>query len=478
MGLLTKFKQLFNKTICILPHQRSDMVSFVKLKNNMLKIGGEIIVDEDFNFVIVHFNKVCDVLRAGTYKVDEINTPKLFKYSKAFFTKKGIYTPKTIKTDAYFINLKPFRLNTFKTPERIVTFKGGQKIKIKLEGTFTLKVVNSEKFMKALCSDYAIISNKKAMKEIKATIGFNVSKILNGKNFVLDDYLNNKGKITEVLNNEINKYINIYGLEASEFFINSVIFAKKNFANKVKKEAFKQENEINIVKLVEERLNSLENSFVKIDKSSQNEDELVNANKFDTSINKKVDVRADVLNMGQQEKKSIEVFSTPFSRTPNTEMFNASNQKEPQLFEETKNNSLDGEALNEVQLKKEDKNKNNNNVKSTEEPENNYTKNESNKKNKSDVVNYFTKTKDSLKEGNLKGLNKVRGKSSKESTKDVVLPNEKKTKECKSCGAVVKEDAKFCSNCGKSTEELIVCPCCGAKNFPSSKTCCVCKSDL
>ena len=54
----------------------------------------------------------------------------------------------------------------------------------------------------------------------------------------------------------------------------------------------------------------------------------------------------------------------------------------------------------------------------------------------------------------------------------------KKTKKCAQCGVTLAEDAKFCSKCGRSTEELVVCPCCGAKNFPNAQTCCVCKSNL
>ena len=478
MGLIARFKQLFNKTICIFPHQRNDMVSFVKLRNGMIKIGAEILIDENFNLIIVHYNKVCDVLKCGTYKVDEVNTPKLFKYSKAFNTNRGIYTPKTIKADAYYVNLKSFRLNTFKTPERIIVYNNDEKIKIKLEGTFTLRVVDSEKLMKALCNDYAIISNRKAMKEIKATIGFDVSKILNAEAFALDDYLNHKEKIADVLNNKINKYIKVYGIEASEFFINTVILPKKKIFDKSKEEVLKQENNIDIIKLVEERLNDIENSFAKVEResSSQKEKELTGLNKSNTTIDKQGDVRIDVSNIGQ--KYSEPIFSMPYSNVPNTEMYGNANQKEPQLFEEVQNEAsenLDQDNNAEKDIEENLKCKKlNNNSKSNiiEKADNNE------EKVVNEIINYFANTKEKIRDKNLKNLNNHKVKVGKEKAEGVLNYANIKTKVCKNCGVFIEEDAKFCSKCGKSTEELVVCACCGAKNFSDAKKCCVCKSDL
>ena len=73
----------------------------------------------------------------------------------------------------------------------------------------------------------------------------------------------------------------------------------------------------------------------------------------------------------------------------------------------------------------------------------------------------------------IKNANMVKGTSKSEQ----VIIN-KKTVKCKTCLKLIEEDSKFCSHCGKSTEELVICPCCGAKNFPKAKTCCVCKSSL
>ena len=65
-----------------------------------------------------------------------------------------------------------------------------------------------------------------------------------------------------------------------------------------------------------------------------------------------------------------------------------------------------------------------------------------------------------------------------EKPKQVLDIKTSKTKKCTQCGPLLETDAKFCSKCGKSTDELLVCACCGAKNFPTAQVCCVCKSNL
>lgn len=484
MGLFSNFKRLFNKSVTILPHQRNDMVSFVKLKRGMLKIGSEIVVEENYNFIIVHFNKVCDVLRPGTYKVDEVSVPKLYKYSKAFYTKKGLFTPKTIKTDAYYINQVPFTLNTFKTPERIIAYKDNEKIKIKLEGTFTIKVDDPEKLMKALCNDYAVISNKKAMKEIKNTIGFDVSKILNKKHFTLDDYFTNREKIVEVLNNEIDNYVSNYGLQISNFFINTVILPKKNIVDKPKEEVLNQGSNIDIVKLVEERLNDLENSFAKVEveKENKNEESFSQINNENTSINKQGDIRINVSSFSGENKtpsgsNNNDVFSMPYSTVPNTQMFNNSNQKEPQLFAEEPSNN-NNTSPNEVTKQEQAVNSNNTQVKESKNTSSKSKKGKEVDNVVNDVVNFFLKQHDYDSSKSVNEIKTNKPVVGKEGAEAVISIANKKTKKCVHCGELISEDAKFCSKCGKSTQELVICPCCGAKNFPTAKTCCVCKSEL
>lgn len=469
MGFFAKFKMLFNKSISILPHQRGELVSFIKLKNGMLKIGTELIVEKDFNLVIVHYNKVCDILREGSHKLDEVSAPKLFKYSKAYFTKKGLFTPNSVKADAYYVNLNLIKHNIFKTPERIIAHDGEEKVKIKLDGNFTLQVVDAEKLMKALCNDYAIIRNKKTMKEIMATVGFDVSKILNGKNFSLADYMANKEKIVETINQEINLYIDKYGLRASEFFINKVILPKRYLAEKAQEEVEQKQKgeEIDIVKIVEERLNSIEKDLNIVYKNN--------------STNKTFSSKP-----GAPETVAVDVRSGSFDNAvKQAESFkSSSNQEESIIIADNRSNTQSSSQVFSMPYGQEVS------VSNAEQPEPEIIKEDI----KPEALTAQTEVSDEFIDGMIDKIEKRKKQKKRERVAEILNHatmtvgqeqstrilnvSPKKTKKCAQCGASLSEDAKFCSKCGRSTEELIICACCGAKNFPSAKVCCVCKSNL
>ncbi len=423
MGLFFKLKSMFNKTISVLPNQKNDLVCFAKLKNNMLKIGSDLVVNDGYNAVIVHYNKVCDVLGPGEYKVDEISVPKLFKYSKAYFTKKGLFTARTIVADVYFVNLQPFKLNYFKTPEKILAINGKNKVKLKLDGTFSLTVTSAERVMKTLCNDYAVITGRKAMKEICYTMGFNVSKILNSKKFSLADYLSNKEKIVETLNQNIGRFVNAYGLKIDDFFINTVILPKKCLTEKSLETKLENPASTDIVKLVEERLNSLEKSLdtVSVEAKEKND---IEKNIDNDILNTKTTFcpQGEIyVNVGSNKKTQAEEY------VPEAENKNIINNI---VFEETKNDFQPEPSLFKKTESKSD-----------------FQKNEK-------IKQIF-----------------ARGQ-------EVSTQPKLQTKTCVSCGKQVGNKIKVCPHCGKNAENLIVCACCGAKNYESDKLCSVCKSKL
>lgn len=433
MGLFFRLKNIFNKTISVLPNQKNDLVCLAKLKNNMLKIGSEIVVDDNHNAVVVHYNKVCDILGPGEYKADEISVPKLFKYSKAYFTKKGLFTARTIFADIYFVTLQPFKLNYFKTPEKIIATKGKEKVKLKLDGTFTLTVVSAEKVMRTLCNDYAVISGKKAMKEICYTMGYNVSKILNSKKFSLADYLSNKEKIVETLNQNINKFVGDYGLKVGDFFVNTVILPKKYLTEKVVETSLTKQDDTDIVKLVEERLNSLEKSLetVTVEKNTANSIE----NKIDEEI------LSSKTTLGPQGEIYVDVGS-------NSQKRQEENKQANNIKEEYNNASQNTNIIDNIII---------GGVGDNSQPEPNIIGNVENKiqNQKKEKINLiFSKAKE----------NKIEQKP--------------QTKICVSCGKAVANKVKVCPHCGKNAENLIVCACCGAKNYESDRLCAVCKSKL
>lgn len=480
MGFFSKFKMLFNKSISILPHQRGDLVAFVKLRNGMLKIGSDLVVEKDFNLVIVHYNKVCDILREGVHKVDEVSVPRLFKYSKAYFTKKGLFTPNSVKADAYFVNLKPIKHNIFKTPERIIAYDNDEKVKIRLDGNFTLQVVDAEKLMKTLCDDYAIIRNKKTMKEIRSTIGFDVSKILNGKDFSIADYMANKEKIVETINQEINSYIEKYGLHASEFFINQVILPKRYVMEKAneKKQQENNDEQIDIVKIVEDRLNSIEKDLNIVYKTP---------NSVETYTVKPNVSDGVAINVGGNSKSQSAQTSNS-QKNSNSSLTNDS-QDEDIILSDNRSNTQSSSQVFSMPYGQENSSFNTS-TSSADQPAPGIIKEE----HKPEFLTAQTEVSDEFIDGMIDKIEKRKKQKKRERVAEILNQatmtvgqansapilniKPKKIKKCSQCGNSLAEDAKFCSKCGKSTEELIVCDCCGAKNFPNAQTCCVCKSKL
>ena len=490
MGLFTNFKKMFNKTISILPHQRPDVVSFVKLKNGMVKIGSDAIVEDNYDLIFVYYNKVCDILKNGEYKINDETVPKLFRNSKAYLTKRGLFSPNSIKADVYFVSLKEFTHNMFKTQERIIALNNDEKVKLNLEGTFSFRVVDSDVFMKALCNDYAIIRNKKVMKELCSTVGFEVSKSLSGKKFTVDDYIYNKEKIVQAIQEGVNKHTITFGVEVTKFFINNIIVARKNLSdsqfNAMHTIKDNKEQDADVVKMVEERLNSLQKdlSVVYVNEKGENsleqQQEFKPTNsegdtfkqptpEFNLNINTSSSQNTNNAQPKQNEVKVENNFnnSTIIPDFKPEEIISSVDQPEPSLFGSTE---PEQQPVSEKQTK-------NKKVKTVIQD-----KIEINDELVDSLIEKINTRKKQKRNDKIAEILSKAGVPVKPEDIAASEPKAKKTKvstkKCSTCGEPLAEGAKYCFKCGKSAEELKVCACCGAKNFANAEICCVCKSKL
>ena len=506
MKFIETLKSLFNKNISILSFQREDLVSFVKLKNNSIKINASVEVEEGYNFIIVYYNKVCDILQAGNHKFNEDTIPKLYRFSKTPFGLKAL-TTRSIDCDAYYVNLKMFNNNHFKTIDRVIAFSDKQKIKVKLDGTFSMQVCDTLKFMKALCNDYAVIRNKKTIREICSTVGYEVSKALNGKNFSVDDYIFNRDKITATIEELVNNHTNTFGIQVSGFKIGQVIINKK-YLNDVQLDAIEKEESLkqNIETMSEQSEDNIESSQKELGViyagcgeekqasakgenstsiSSEGKESGIVAkdskslenNKLTKDFEKQLEESANKILENTNFKKEEDII---IKETINTKPKNAESTIDSVSIrrqyvgtsyyggKSAISNSINnpyGNGSKDYYKQPEPKIIGEENFSEDSISLNQTTEEKSNKS-----IHIVKKVKQDIKD--KKDLNKeiANGKH------DIV---NKPKKRCSVCGENIEEDnAKFCEKCGNKINNYKKCACCGAKNLGDAKSCCVCKSVL
>ena len=509
MKLFAKIRSLFNKNIGIAPHQRHDLVSFVKLRGNKVKLNGFAEVEDDYNLIFVYYNKVCDILTAGRHKLNEDNLPKLFRYSKTPVGLSKVLV-KSIVTDAYYIKLKEFPFNSFKTIDRVIAYNDGEKVKLKLEGTFSIKVIDPLKFMKALCNDYAIIRNKKTMKEICSTVGFEISKALNSVSYSVDDYIFNKEKIIATIEEKVNAHTYTFGVEVSNFCVSNLVIPKKSLNEKqLEKLQNKEQPQIamdsDISKIVEERLNNLQNDlnvvFVGNNKENKNVDKEVanssdknndvnfiskNENNYDNKNNSTQNKSHYSEKASEENKRSSIYDSIIIPPTAPT------NQPEPKIMEEKSSSKqeqvshchkAEGDGLVETKNYGQEQQK-----ERLTRIHTNYA-NEKPQKEPSLFATDDLIIDDALVDRLIEKIDKRKNEKKNYRileilanaglTSEMEKPKPKKiTKKCPKCQESISDDAKYCPKCGNMIDGLKICVCCGAKNFPNAQNCCLCKSKL
>ncbi len=478
MKIFMKLKAFFNKNISILPYQKVDMVSFVRLRSNSIKINSYVTVEENFNFVLVYYNKVCDILPEGNHKLNEDTIPKLYRFSKTPFGLKAL-TTRSIVTDAYYINLKDFDNNNFRTIDRVIALNEGQKVRIKLSGNFSMKVVDTLKFMKALCNDYAVIRNKKTMKEICSTVGYEVSKALNSKNYSIDDYVFNQDKIIATIEEYVNNHTKTFGIEVSKFSINNFDVNKK-YLNEVQLTALEQVQGIN-ENIVNEELSNLVNSE---QDSLQKEESIVYVG--DSCEKKKSGKNKEGIN----EIKIInDNFVTKEESTNNQQKTNKNDIDINKALEETANKILENNCnktfKNEEDIFIKDNNSNLNFAKKEVSSNKPKIDNDAFLKQPEPMILVRSFEEDIIIKKTNETQDKIPSKKIKPEKEKSELVTNKNNKEkvtrkkCNNCGQeTIENNAKFCNKCGNNLSDYKICACCGAKNLIEDKKCCVCKSLL
>ncbi|NCB48272.1 MAG: hypothetical protein EOM55_01385 [Clostridia bacterium] len=414
------FKKFFNKKIALPPNQNDDLVVFFKLKKNMLKINSKAEVLDGYNLVTVHYNKVCDVLQAGDYELDASTMPALLKFCEKKLSRKGVFIPTRVFADIYFINLNKNSNYSFKTPNYVLT-KGQQgKVKIRLQGSFKMQVLNVKRFMQSFCDVYSVVKNKNVLKDLSYYVGRVAEKALDKTSFVLSDFLGNKSKIIDIIMQNLSSLEKDLGIKIDNVSIENVIVPRRYKLSKGFLQDSKNANDNSeyLFKLVEDRLNNIKEDMTSV---------------YAGSISEK-------------------------SSEPNAQ--------------ECKNSSCNNFSQNQASSEQE----NQENIFIKNENSNNYDKTDSYEKTDSSFSNFGDQQAPNIifSDEAFFAKDKTQNKNVTQ-TENAFNESNVKNDEVKDNGG---EEMPAKERKNKKSSSLVTCPCCGAKNFEDVEFCCVCKSKL
>lgn len=223
MGLFSAIKNAFGGAIVLDRDKKNDLVIRQPLKNNELKLNSELDVEEGFDVVLCHMDSVCDCLGTGKYKFNDINTPRLYKFVKPRKTSKGLVSPKAIQADIYYVNKANINNLKYLTHRRFKAMHSSKNVKIKIEGTFDVKIADSRKFISTMLDDYATLKDDKVKLELGDYVSYSILKVVEKNMFNLDEFKSNSEALINILNEGVSKDLAKMGVEVSNIKVTDVI---------------------------------------------------------------------------------------------------------------------------------------------------------------------------------------------------------------------------------------------------------------
>lgn len=214
MGLISKIKSFFNKTVGLDTKNKDDLVVLLKGASGKIKVGTQVQIENGYRLVATHYNNVCDILHEGTYKVENLDMPKLFYLCQKRVLGKNY---KSIIADLYCVNLKEYKNIVFRSGVFVKTYNGKKNIKI--SGEFAFRVADVQKFMQKMCEEYAVVKSKAAMRDISYIVASEISYILRKNLFDLSSIMSNSEELKTLLLDKLKQLEKSLGVSISDVVI-------------------------------------------------------------------------------------------------------------------------------------------------------------------------------------------------------------------------------------------------------------------
>ena len=442
MWLVDKIKKMFKKEIKINEKDRGKIVSLVKLKNGVIKLGSDIRVEEDYNAAIVYYNHVCDILVPGIHTFSENTIPKVYMLYYKSVRKDGVSMPDSVRNaDLYFVNLNEFDELKFRTTQKTTSKTNGIKSKIKIFGKYTIKVSDTEKFMSFLSKQYAIVQNKKVFSEVTFIANEKINSILAKASFSFETFFLKKEELKAFLLSNLKAEIEGFGFTITDIEILDIEVPKKMLT----------------LKLSLEGNQKLEVEGEPVLKRESVEEDLIEPAATENNINENGD------------KQTISSNNSVFSENKNETSFETPSQ-ESKLEEDDKIVNIDN-LYKEFQKQEENINKNN---------QTNFQESSSSYVNQPSPDIVLNKQKQEKIRKDFKDFNLHReGYSNLYNTvDDYVISDAPQKNPSLFAESKEKSESEEKEEIEEKPRRLITCACCGAKNYEGEKVCCVCGSTL
>ncbi len=225
MGFIAKLKNLFNKNIeCGI--EGDNHIVFPLKKKKYLYVKKNIVVRDNSSCVIVCRGKVTDVLNPGKYKINSENLPETFARAK-MHKRKG-FGAKKIRADIYYVNKREFKDFYFLSDSPFVSksYEMG-KVKGCMQGTCTLKVIDSEQLMRNILAKFNKPKIKGINNLIALWVGNNVNKKIKKLKISANELLTNAESLEGLLNRELEDAYDKKGLFVKNVKLKSVNFSRR-----------------------------------------------------------------------------------------------------------------------------------------------------------------------------------------------------------------------------------------------------------
>lgn len=422
--------------------------------------------------------------------------PRLFKEHRNMLTKRGIVSPKRLPADVYFVKIDGHNIK-FKTHEKFLCKTQNGKMKMRLVGNFDFCINDMRKFMSIFCEEFAFVKNNSLKKELSFVVGEEISKILNKAELSFDIYSTCKEKVESLMLSNLSKLCANFGIDITKIRVEDLIVSKRQ--KKLHDLALQHSKDDEFISEVENSINSAQKEKEKVFVTSSNSKIVLGEG---NGQDENIIVNGQGDNLHRSEENSTSYNNSSINRFPSSpasngisKNFTTSNQSSNFSTVEFGNSSSGGE-FNKFSMGMDNGSYGykSNTIDSVNKPANIFD-NTSQKEprlfgddNENETIQGHFFNKESKIDCNYGGnycqkvdCNEENFKQNKGSLQGKESSSEKqveKEKNCERCGKKIDSNSNFCKNCGTQVGELIVCPCCGAKNLAGNELCMVCKSKL